>query len=399
MTMLTDAQCEAYADLLITYAVGGGKPISPGSVVQLTVPDSAKPLLAPLIRSVLKAGGHPKTNFVPTNTERVFFEHAQEEQLQFFPEAFKRAEADLIDASVTIIADANPRELIGIDPAKVFRAADARRRQRDWLFEKELQGKFRWTLALFATPALAKEAGLTEREYWDQIIRACFLDTVNPIEEWKRIGREQERIKSVLNAMEIDEIHIEARDINLHVRIGADRQWLGGSLRNVPSFEIFTSPDYRGTHGTIAFDQPLFRYGSILRGISLRFHDGVVVEHDAAEGKEVLTAMLERRNARRLGEFSLTDKRFSRINRFMASTLYDENFGGEYGNTHVALGRAYREGLKGIPHTLTDAEWDERGFNDSPEHTDIISTIDRIVTATDGRGRKTVIFKDGMFQI
>ena len=59
------------------------------------------------------------------------------------------------------------------------------------------------------------------------------------------------------------------------------------------------------------------------------------------------------RGARRVGEFSLTDKRFSKINRFMASTLYDENYGGRYGNCHLAVGSSYTDSFDGDPAKLT----------------------------------------------
>lgn len=399
MHVLSDAVLQAYAALFVRFAIGGGSPLSRGAVVQLTIPDPAKPLLEPLIREVLRSGAHPKIRFLPSGIDRAFFEEASDEQLRFFPDAYKRAEADLLDAHISIIAEDHPRELVGIDPTKVFLAGDARRVQREWLFQKELLGKFRWTLGLFGTQAMASEAGASIEEYWDQIIRACYLDTPDPIAEWKRVIAEIDRIKTALNMLEIESVHVEAEGIDLTVRIGRDRCWLGGSLRNIPSFEIFTSPDWRGTQGTIAFDQPLFRYGSVLRGIRLSFVDGCVVSAHADEGNDVLSAMIRRTNADKIGEFSLTDRRFSRIDRFMASTLFDENFGGPHGNTHVALGRAYREAFRGDGRSLREEEWSERGFNDSPEHTDIISATDRIVTARCGDGTSKVIYRNGEFVV
>ena len=109
--------------------------------------------------------------------------------------------------------------------------------------------------------------------------------------------------------------------------------------------------------------------------------------------------MLKSKNADKLGEFSLTDKRISRITHFMAETLYDENMGGPYGNTHVAIGMAYKDCYRGNPSKPTQKEWQEMGFNDSPEHTDIVSTTDRTVTATMVDGTKKVIYKDGMFVV
>jgi aminopeptidase len=388
-----------YADLLIKFALNGGEGVKPRQVVQLNVPDTARPLYSEMLRAVLESGAFPKSNYIPSSTDRVFFDHASDDQLVFFPEAYKRAEADLVDHSVSIISDADPSELKGVDPARLFKAMDARRKYRDWLFEKERQGRFTWTLALYGTPAMAKEAGLSEEEYWDQIIKACYLDAKDPIAEWRKIQKEQDRVKAALDKLEIEWVHIESRDIDLHVQLGKNRRWLGGSCRNIPSFELFISPDWRGTEGKIYFNQPLYRYGNILRDITLEFKKGLVTRAEAKEGQSVLDGMLKRHNADKIGEYSLTDKRYSRITKFMANTLFDENMGGDFGNTHLALGRAYKDSFPGDMSKPTEQEWDAWGYNDSPEHTDIISTEDRTVTATLPGGAKKVIFKDGMFAV
>ncbi len=388
-----------YADLLITFALNGGEGVKKGQVVQLNIPDVAKPLYQELLRSVLRAGAHPKLQFIPTNTDATFFRYASDEQLAFFPEVFKRAEADLLDHQVSIIADSNPQELKDVDPARIFKAMDARRHFRDWLFEKENHGAFTWTLALYGTEAMAKEANMTIEEYWDEIIKACYLDAPDPIAEWRKIQAEQGRIKAALDALTIESVHVKGTRVDLVVKLGANRKWLGGSCRNIPSFELFISPDWRGTEGVIHFNQPLYRYGNILRDITLVFKAGRVVRAEAKEGQSLLDSMVVRRNADKIGEYSLTDKRFSRITKFMANTLFDENVGGEFGNTHLALGRAYKDSYTGDPSIPTVDDWESWGFNDSPEHTDIISTEDRIVTATLPDGSKKVIFKDGMFTV
>lgn len=393
----SDTVLRKYADLLVKFALNGGRGVVAKQVVQLNVPDCAKPLFEHLLRSVLEAGAYPKVNFIPTNTDRILYEYASDDQLTFFPATFKRSEVDLIDHQVSIVSDANPSELQHIDSKKIFRAMDARKAQREWIFEKELRGAFSWTLALYGTPAMAKEAGLSVEEYWEQIILACFLDRDDPIAEWKEVHRHQMRVMENLNALEIEWLHVEGEHIDLTVQIGPHRQWFGGSCRNIPSFEIFTSPNWRGTSGTIFFNQPLYRYGNILRDITLEFRDGIVVRADAKVGKDVLLSMIERTNANKIGEYSLTDRRFSRITKFMANTLFDENIGGRFGNTHLALGRAYKDTFPGNQSTVTKEEWEKWGYNDSPEHTDIISTQDRVVTATLRNGKKMVIFKDGQF--
>ncbi|MDD5055589.1 MAG: aminopeptidase [Candidatus Peribacteraceae bacterium] len=394
-----DTVLRKLADLLINFALGSGKGVKPRDVIQLTVPDVAKPLYIHLLQSVLKAGAFPKVTLLPTGTEKLFFDLANDEQLTFFPAAFKKAEADLIDHHVSIIAEVNPKELSFVDPRKLFRTMDARRQMREWLNAKEQQGKFTWTLALWGTEAMAKEAGMTLKQYWHEIIVGCYLDAANPVQEWQRIQKEQGRLKRVLDAMKIRSVHVESERIDLTVGIGSNRKWLGGGGRNIPSFEIFVSPDWRMTEGTIAFNQPLYRYGNILKEVSLEFRKGKVIRATARKGQKVLDAMLERKNADKIGEFSLTDRRFSRITKFMANTLFDENIGGRFGNTHIALGRAYRDSFIGDMSQPTEVEWETMGYNESPEHTDIISTEDRTVTATMEDGKTKIIFKDGQFTV
>ncbi len=388
-----------YADLLIKFALNGGEGAKAKEVVQINIPDVAKPLYKELLRAVLQCGAYPKAQLIPSGTEKHFFDFASDDQLTFFPEKFKRAEADLIDHQVSIIAESDPSELKDIDPNRIFKAMDARRMFRDWLFQKEQHGKFTWTLALYGTEAMAKEANMSLEEYWGEIIKACYLDSKDPIAEWRKIQQEQDRLKAALDSLKIESVHVKGENIDLRVKLGANRKWLGGSCRNIPSFELFISPDWRGTEGVVHFNQPLYRYGNILRDITLTFKEGRVVKAVAKEGQAVLDSMLARSNADKIGEYSLTDKRFSRITKFMANTLFDENVGGEYGNTHLAVGRAYKDSYVGDQSKPTEAEWDAWGFNDSPEHTDIISTEDRTVTATLPDGSKKIIFKDGMFTV
>ena len=95
-----------------------------------------------------------------------------------------------------------------------------------------------------------------------------------------------------------------------------------------------------------------------------------------------LKEMIAQENADKVGEFSLTDKRHSRITKFMATTLFDENIGGEFGNTHIALGNAYKDTFTGDISKVSDEEWNEMGYNSCPKvHTDIVSTTNRTVTA------------------
>ncbi|MRR08467.1 MAG: aminopeptidase, partial [Deltaproteobacteria bacterium] len=104
------------------------------------------------------------------------------------------------------------------------------------------------------------------------------------------------------------------------------------------------------------------------------------------------------KGASRVGEFSLTDKRFSLIDRFMADTLFDENFGGSDGNCHLALGSSYSDTFSGNPARLTKEMKNRLGFNDSALHWDLVNTEEKTVTAHLENGREIVIYEKGVFQ-
>ncbi len=388
-----------YADVLVNFALNSGKGIKEGDVVECTVPDVAKPLALELQNAILRAGGHPRIRLIPTMFTRDYFEIATDEQLTYFPENYLRSKAELLDHTIGIIAEVDPEELKGIDPHRIMLQRNSQYPYRDWLFEKERKGKFTWTAALWGTTGKAKVVGLSLEEYWNQIVKACFLDQDDPIATWKKLVADQKIIRDKLDELAIREVKVEGPDVDLTLQIGENRAWKTGYGSNIPSFEHFTSPDWRGTTGWIRFDQPLYRFGYILKDIELEFKQGRVIKAKASKGGKVLESMLKSENADRVGEFSLTDKRFSRITHVMAETLFDENIGGPHGNTHIALGMAYKDCFKGDASKVSDREWEEMGYNNSPVHTDIISTTERVVTATAGDGGKIVIYKEGSFTL
>lgn len=396
---------DKYADVLVNFALNGGEGIKRGEVVALDSPEYAKPLYAALCRAVTRAGGHYIGRFSPSedeqiNIQRDFFELASQDQINFFPEKYLRGLLDQVDHQIQVIADTDKQSLKGIDPQKLMARGLAMKPYMEWRDAKENQGKFSWTLGLYGTPASAKEAGMTLEEYWEQIIQACYLDVDDPVEEWRQVSNSINEIKEWLNGLNIESVQVQGDDVDLTIKIGQIRAWDGGGGRNIPSYEIFTSPDWRGTEGWIRFNQPLYRYGNLITGIELKFEQGRVVEAKAQENEAVLKEMIATEGADKIGEFSLTDSRFSRITKFMAETLFDENIGGEFGNTHIALGKSYHGCYKGNPADLNDDKLaQELGYNDSSVHTDIISTTNRTVTATLPDGNQSIIYKDGQFQM
>ncbi|MFW5909105.1 MAG: aminopeptidase, partial [Desulfosalsimonas sp.] len=169
---------------------------------------------------------------------------------------------------------------------------------------------------------------------------------------------------------------------------------------NIPSFEIFLSPDWRGTRGVYYADQPTYRSGNLVEKVRLEFDRGRVVSAEAETGGDFLRKQVQMDSGSdKIGEFSLTDRRFSKISSFMANTLYDENFGGKYGNCHIALGSSYSDTYAGDPKELTKSVKKQLGFNDSALHWDIVNTEKKRVTARLADGRKTVLYENGEFKI
>lgn len=398
------ATLSRYASVLVDFALGGGEGVKPGEVVLVVASESAKPLYVELTRAVLRAGAHPIGQYLPDedadyNMGRDFYELASDDQIDFFPAKYRRGLIDEIDHMVAVISDSDMHALEGVPPGKIMRRGASMKQWMAWRTEKENAGDFTWTLGLYGTPAMAAEAGMSEPDYWQQIINACFLDESDPIARWRAVSAQINDYVDRLNALDIERMHIVGEDVDLQITLGEKRAWVGGSGRNIPSFEIFTSPDWRGTEGWIYFNQPLYRYGNLVKGVRLEFEHGLVVKATAEHNEEVITEMVATQNADKVGEFSLTDSRFSRITQFMAETLFDENVGGPFGNTHIALGKSYHDCYQGDPGELSSEEWEALGYNDSSVHTDIVSTTDRTVTATLRDGSERVIYSDGQFRL
>jgi len=388
---------DKYADVLVNFALNSGKGIKENEVVQCMVPDVAKPLALALHNTILRAGAHPIIRLIPSGFDKHFYEIANDEQLIFFPKELLKARAKMINHSIGIIADVDPLELAEVSSEKIMRARNSRKKFRDWLDKKEIQGQYTWTLALWGVDAKAKEVGLSLKEYWDQIIKACFLDEDNPVEKWREISKFQKDTLKKLNELRIDYLEVKGEDVDLKVGLGPNRIWHGGSGRNIPSFEFFTSPDWRRVDGWVNFNQPVYRYGQVISDVKLKVKKGIIIEASAKRGDKLLQEMLKTKNANKFGEFSLTDKRTSKITHVMAETLFDENIGGPFGNTHLAIGKAYKDCYRGDISTIKSKEWNKMGYNDSAEHTDIVSTTDRTVTAYLTDGTSLVIYKDGKF--
>jgi aminopeptidase len=394
---------EKYAKVMVHYAIGEGKGIMPGETLWLSGPEYTKPLFMEIMKEVWRAGGNVITSYLPNEIgrygmSRELIELGNDEQIGFFANHLWKGVCDQADHIMFIVCDPDIHRNEGLPADKVAKLSSVAAPFMKWRQEKEAQGKQTWTLCLYGSQSMADEAGMTIEQYWEQIINACYLEEENPTARWKQLQVEMSEVKHKLTDMKIQSVHVQGEDADITLKIGSDRKWNAGSGKNIPSFEVFTSPDWRGTNGWIRFNQPLYWSGNRISGIELHFKDGVVIQATAAENQDALLQMIAHENADKVGEFSLTDSRHSRITKFMATTLYDENTGGEFGNTHIAVGMSYHDTFNGPIGDITDEQWEVMGFNKCQKvHTDIISTTNRKVTAVIEDGSKKVIYENGKF--
>ena len=397
--MFTQKQLERYADVLwwgLTTARTSTFKKSDIVVIRYDAP--AVRLAEILYAKLLAAGIHPVQRMNPTPAmERQFYLLSSSKQLVFLPPGEKEMTSS-INGRIFLYAPESITHLSDIDPKKIGTTAVAQKTLRDIANQREARGAFSWTLCVFPTAELAEHAGLPLDEYTRQIVRACFLNKTDPESHWRDIHQKAQSIKKWLNAMNVDYFHVESENIDLQVGPGEKRQWIGISGRNIPSFEIFLSPDWRTVKGKYYSDQPSYRSGNRVEGVRLEFHKGRATKIAADAGEDFVRKQLQMdAGADKVGEFSLTDKRFSKINRFMANTLYDENYGGKYGNCHIALGSSYSNTYSGDSSKLTRAQKRKLGLNESALHWDLVNTEKKIVTAHLKSGKTVVIYDNGRF--
>jgi aminopeptidase len=398
--MLTKKQLEKYADVLLwglkTARTGNFKK---GDVVLVQFDLPAVHLAESLQAKLLDMGMNPvmRSGLTPV-MEHNLYEKANNKQLVFRGSW----QVDLyknISGRIYLHAPASLTHLADIDPKRIGKVAVAMKPLRDIMRKNEEKGALGWTLCMMPTEELAKKAKLSLRQYTNQIIKACYLDKPDPVGAWKSVFKDAVAIKKWMNSMDVKYYHIESEGIDLKIRPGDRRRWVGISGHNIPSFELFISPDWRGTEGTYLANQSSFRSGNLVKEVKLTFKRGSVSESKARKGEAFTKKqLLMDKGARRVGEFSLTDKRFSKINRFMASTLYDENYGGRYGNCHLAVGSSYTDSFDGDPAKLTKNMKDKLGFNDSALHWDLVNIEKKSVTAHLTSGKKLVVYDNGMFR-
>lgn len=302
-----------------------------------------------------------------------------------------------LGGTVSLFAPAKFDHLQGIDGERLTLFRRNRTALSSILRAREGAGLYAWTLCLWPTPALAQASGMSLSEYADQVCKACMLDTDDPMKAWLALMQRARRLARWLTGMGDCQVHVESAHTDLRFRIGRLRKWVGISGRNIPSFEVYVSPDWRSVDGVYLATMPSSQGGERVERLRLRYRRGCLVSLEAEAGEAVARGVaLTDRGASRIGEFALVDRRLSPIDRFMNCTLYDENFGGSFGSMHIALGQSYANTFAGAPEEMCATKL---GFSRSAVHWDLVSAEDRRVTVVIPGGERRVIYENGEFTL
>lgn len=238
------------------------------------------------------------------------------------------------------------------------------------------------------------------------IMQMCMVDEEDPIQAWDEYIKLINGYKTKLEDMDIQKLHYQ-NSLGTDFEIGFPKnyRWLNldktdnfGSpiIVNMPSYEIFTTPDYHTASGIVYNSKPLIYKYHVIDKFYLEFKDGVVVDYKAEVGNEYLKSLIEdNHNSARLGEVALVnnDSPISNTGIIFYNTLFDEN-----ASCHLALGNGNTSTIA-FSESLTSEQLDELGINKSNVHVDfMIGTEDLEITASTKQGKK-LVFKKGNFVI
>ena len=389
-----------YANLLVNFCLNNGRGIQKGECALVIGLEINRPLYVEVCKAIWRSGGHVIHDFRPNGINVAMLESSELESLSFYPKAMQDGRVEAMNHIIHISGPSKMRAFQGIDQNKIAALAEANNYINSLLGKKSNEGKLSGTMCLYPTPAMAAEVGMDYEDYWQEVIKALFLDKPDPIAEWKKVRAQIAAQRDKLNALEIKQLVVSLDGCELKLDIGADRQWIMSEGSNMPSFELYITPDWRGTKGTIRFNEPVYWRGDVIKNAELTFKDGVVTSFNAQEGRHLLEKIISYENGDKIGEFSLTQGGISPITKLMGSTLFDENRGGPNGNMHIALGGSYRESFRGSVKPQSDEEWFKLGFNFCKMvHVDIVNTEPKKIEAILTDGRVLIIYENGKFTL
>jgi len=375
--MTDDDRLERFSDLVVRV----GANVQPGSFV-LVRSDIAHLEIARAVveRAYVAGASWVEVDWSDGPIRRSQLTHTDIERLtRARPWVVERTKAWAAErgVSITLVGDPDPHLLDGVDPAKVaaFGVEEARA-YREAVLEQQL----RWTVVAAPNPGWATEVfGEPDMErLWDAVATAMRLDEADPVTSWRERAADLAARARALDALDLTEVRYRSADTDLTVGLVPNARWTGGSMDdpdgvtympNIPTEEVFTSPDRRRADGVISLTKPVIIGGVVVEGLKVTFGAGRITDVTGTSGTESVRAQLGiDEGARSLGEVSLVDRdsRIAKAGILFHNMLFDENAA-----CHVAWGQSFpfavADGL-----AMSNEERYEIGLNRSVIHTDVV---------------------------
>jgi aminopeptidase len=379
--MTPDERLDRFADLVVRV----GANVRPGQDVVLLYLVEHTPIARAVTRAALRAGAQRVLPVISDlHLRKAAIEHGPEDELGRTPTYLLdwiRSWEETRPALISLTGDPEPTLFDGLDPELV---AKAEPRDVRVIYLPFVMGrKLNWVIVPAPNPGWA-EAVLGEpdvEQLWEAVATTMRLDEDDPVEAWRAHAAMLQGRADALNAARFDAVRFHGPGTDLVVGLLDGSRWMCATfetdtgiehLPNIPTEEVFTTPDWRRTEGVVRSTYPLVvpGIGKRVEGLELRFEDGKVVDVQAeGDGAEVIRAQLASDDrAPFLGEIALVDgsSRVRQTGLVFENTLFDEN-----ASCHIAYG-------SGLPFAVDDAEGldtdalIELGVNVAGLHTDFM---------------------------
>lgn len=401
-------QLKKYAELVIR----SGCNLQPGQELLLSASTDTLEFARLLTAEAYKQGARQVTvRFADEKISRLHFENCALDVFENFPEwqALLNNSLARKGAAVLSITSEDPLALAGIDQSKLVARARASHEACKEFNDALDQGRIVWCIVGAAAPAWASHVfphlpvDEATNTLWQAIFAATRVDTDDPIAAWQQHRASFDVRKAWLNSQHFDSLHYQSSlGTDLVVGLNTKGLWQGGGdvtidgvefFPNMPTEEIFTTPNRLRAEGVVYSSMPLVHYGSLVENFSITFEEGRVVSCAAQKGQDVLEAIFSiDEDAGRLGECALVpwSSPLQQSGTLFYNTLYDEN-----ASCHLAVGRGFADCFEG-GQQMDEDQLQAEGVSKSASHVDfMIGTADLSIEGIKADGTALPIFKDG----